>query len=152
MSVTTVRQHRYKCRHKYKTQVDSVVSDTNGLLISNFSWWLHEEKDTILQSLCWLYNADPTNVRRILWCLRSLSAEIRKLDLSTVKIQLSPQWQKINSLPPWSNLNFSTDSFSKSSNSQDHLFQAWRHPHSSSISCLGVYYDHGDCHILCTWA
>ena len=29
-----------------------------------------------------------------------------------------------------------TDSFSKSSNSQDHRFQAWRHPHSSLITYL----------------
>ena len=28
--------------------------------------------------------------------------------------------------------------FSKSSNSQDDLFRAWRHLHSSHISCLGV--------------
>ena len=57
--------------------------------------------------------------------------------------------RKLNCLPPWSNLNWL---FSKSSNSQDHLFQAWCHPHSSPISCLGVYYDNGDCHILCAWA
>ena len=31
----------------------------------------------------------------------------------------------------------STASLSKSSNSQDHLFRAWCHPHSSPISCLG---------------
>ena len=31
--------------------------------------------------------------------------------------------------------------FLKSSNSQDHLFWACPHPHSSPISCLGVYYD-----------
>ena len=43
-----------------------------------------------------------------------------QLHLSTVKIQLL---------------------FSKSSNSQNHLFQAWRNPHSSLTSCLGVYYD-----------
>ena len=46
--------------------------------------------------------------------------------------------------------------FSKSSNSQDHLFRAWRHPHSSLISCLGVYYDkwsfaHQCTNWLCTW-
>ena len=46
----------------------------------------------------------------------------------------------------------STDPFSKSSNSQDHLFLAWRHPHSNPISCLGVYYNNGDCHILCARA
>ena len=46
----------------------------------------------------------------------------------------------------------SIDSFSKSSNSRDHLFRVWRHPHSSPIFCLGVYYDNGDCHILCARA
>ena len=46
----------------------------------------------------------------------------------------------------------STDSFTKYSNSQDHLFRTWRHPHSSPISCLEVYYDNGDCHILCARA
>ena len=39
------------------------------------------------------------------------------------------------------NSRISTTVFSKSSNSEDHLFWAWRHPHSSPISCLGVYYD-----------
>ena len=52
-------------------------------------------------------------------------------------------------LPQWSNLNWL---FSKSSNSQDHLFRAWRHLHTRPISCLGVYYDNGNCHILCAWA
>ena len=33
--------------------------------------------------------------------------------------------------------------FKKSSKFSAHLFQAWRHPHS------GVYYDNGECHILC---
>ena len=32
----------------------------------------------------------------------------------------------------------STDSFSKSSNSQAHLFRAWRHPHSSPFSVRGL--------------
>ena len=36
-----------------KTQADSVVSDRNGLLISDFGSWWHEERDTILKSLCW---------------------------------------------------------------------------------------------------
>ena len=31
----------------------------------------------------------------------------------------------------------STDFFSKSSSSQDYLSRAWRHPHSSPISCQG---------------
>ena len=34
-------------------------------------------------------------------------------------------------------IQLSTDPFSKSSNSHDHLFRTWRHPHTSLISCLG---------------
>ena len=67
-----------------QTEADSVVSDMNGLLISDFGSWRHEERDTILTMLT------PPNARCILSCLRSLSVEIRKtqLHLSTVKIQL----------------------------------------------------------------
>ena len=46
--------------------------------------------------------------------------------------------RRLNSLPPWSNLNLL---FPKSSNSQDHLFWEWRHPLSGLISSLGVYYE-----------
>ena len=42
--------------------------------------------------------------------------------------------------------------FSKSSYSQEHLFWAWRHPHSSPISCRGFIMSNGDCHILCVRA
>ena len=45
--------------------------------------------------------------------------------------------RELNYLPPWSNVNLQLTLFSKSSNSQDYLFQAWCHPHSSPISCLG---------------
>ena len=41
-----------------------------------------------------------------------------------------------------------TDSFSKSSKSQDHRFPAWRHSHSSPNFLPGVYYDNCNCHIL----
>ena len=36
---------------------------------------------------------------------------------------LCPNGRELNYLPPWSNLNVPTDTFSKSSNSPDHLFQ-----------------------------
>ena len=53
-----------------------------------------------------------------------------QLHLSTVKMQLLDSMVQSQSM-----------SFSKSSNSQEHLFWAWHHPHSSAISCLRVYYD-----------
>ena len=69
ISITTVVQYI----HKYKIQVDSVVSDSNGLSIS----WLRSmaTRGEIHNS----YYADPTpNVQHISWCLRSLSVEICK--------------------------------------------------------------------------
>ena len=68
------------------------------------------------------------NAQRILWCLRSPPVEIRKLNSST-------EWPNPQLLDFQSQLP--TDSFSKSSYFQDHLFRAWHHPHSSHISCLG---------------
>ena len=127
-------------------QVDSVVSGTNSLLIPDFSSSTRGERHNS-------YYADPTNVWRILWFLRSqfISAgqDPNRLTAAAMVENSMPQRQKLNSLPLWSYLNFSTDSFSKS---QDHLFQAWHHQHSSPISCVRVYYDNGDRHILCTWA
>ena len=131
MSITTVIQ--------IWKQVDSFVSGTNSLLIS---WlWPIAIRGERHNS----YYADPIpNVWHISWCLRSLLVEIYKTwpHASTVE---DPT---LNVRIPNSRLNgpIWTDSFSKSSNSQDHLFQAWCHPYSSPISCLGVYYDNSDCH------
>ena len=59
---------------------------------------------------------------------------------------LSPNGRELIYLPAWSNLNsqLSTVSFSKSSNSQDHLFG---HDviHTLAHILSGVYYDNGDC-------
>ena len=133
ISITTVIQYIYK----HKTQANSVVSDTNGLLISDFGSWQHKVRDTILTMLT------PSR------CTAHLV--IFKISVSR------------DSKNPTTCLNgrdsilflhgpLSTFFFSKSSNSQDHLFRGWRHPHSCPISCLGVYYGNGDCYILCAWA
>ena len=92
----------------------------------------HEERDTILTMLT------IPNARRILWCLRSLSVEIRKtqLHLSTAEIHLFASMAETQLSASMVLSQLSTDSFSKSSNSQDHLFRLWCHPHSSPISCL----------------
>ena len=99
--------------------------------------------------------SDPTNALRILWCLRSLSVEIRKIQpyASTVETPTSqhhgrtPISQHHGRTPtsqhhgriPTSQYHgrTSTKSFSKSSKFSAHLFRAWRHPHSSRISCRG---------------
>ena len=102
-----------------QTQVDSVVSGTNGFI--NFLISFHGNTRWETQFLlCWPH----PYAQRILWCLRSLSVEI---------------WKTFNGQNPTHSLNgpISTDIFSKFSNSQDQLFRVWRHPHSSPISCLG---------------
>ena len=118
-------KHKYKYRRTLLFQVRTV------LLPSDFGSSTRGERHSSYYAnhTIWPYYADT---QRILWCIRSLSVVIQKnpTTSSTGQIQLS------------------TDSFSKSSNSQDHLFRAWHHSHSSHISCLGVYDDTGDCLIL----
>ena len=48
-----------------------------------------------------------------------------------------PKWQRTQLSPTWPKVNLPTDSFSKSSNSQDHRFLAWRHSHSRPVFYLG---------------
>ena len=48
-----------------------------------------------------------------------------------------PQWQTTQLSVYMARNQLPTDLFSKSSNSQDHRFRAWRHSHSSSISYRG---------------
>ena len=72
----------------------------------------------------------------------------------------SPSWldSNFNCLPQWQTTQLSaymaqnqlpTASFSKSSNSPDHRFRAWRHSHTSTHFLSGVYYDNCDFSILC---
>ena len=70
---------------------------------------------------------------------------------STAQIQVSRQWQKLNSLPPWSNLNSQLTLFQ---NPQILRIISSGHDviHTPAHFLSGVYYDNGDCHILCTWA
>ena len=77
----------FSCIPYVQAQIQSrrtlLLQIRTGLLISDFGPWRHEERDTILKSLCWPYYADHTiwphlNVRHISWCLRSLSVEICK--------------------------------------------------------------------------
>ena len=115
-------------------QADSVVSGTNGLLTSDF--WLQffdMRRETqflkvFSNQLCWLH----PHMQRILWCLRSLLVEIKKK--KQLHLRSMAQTQLSTSIVQ---SQLSTDKFSKSSNSQDHLFWAWHQPHSNPFSCLG---------------
>ena len=80
---------------------------------------------------------------------------------STPNFNCVPQWQTTQLSAYIVQSQLLTDSFSKSSNSQDHRFQAWHHSHSSPISYLGfimtivifIFFVH-ECKLylmLCTW-
>ena len=122
-------QHVYIYKYRQiQMQANSIVSDTNAF-INDFGSSTRGERHNS-------YFANHTiwshfNARRILWCLRSLVGS--DLQNSTTSSTLCLNGRELNSLPQWQKLNsqLSTDSFSKSSNSQDHLFWAWRYPHSS---------------------
>ena len=103
-----------------------------GLLTSDFGPWWHEKRDTILTML---------TLQRAMHLVMSKISVGRNPKNATTSF--NGQNPTLNGRIPDSCLNgpISTDVFSKSLNSQDHLFRAWCHPHSSSISCLGVYYD-----------
>ena len=122
-------------------QADSVVSDTNGFI----NFWLQFMATQGERHNSYYADPDP-HAQRILWCLRSqfISAGQDLKNLTTTAT--------IENSTLYLNGPISTACFSKSSNSQDHPFRAWHHLHSSPISCLGVYYDNGDCHILCALA
>ena len=144
MCVCVCVYYKYIFKYTIQIQADSVVSDTNGFI----NFWLRfmatrRERHNS-------YYADPTNVRRILWSKISIHLRQSRPE----KLNRRRNGRKINGRNSTLCLQgpISTDSFSKSSNSQDHLLRARRHPHSSLISCLGVYYDNGDYHILCARA
>ena len=86
----------------------------------------------------WPYFADPTNAQRIPLCLRSLSVEIRKSKqhLSTVKTQISPQWQKVNFSTQWPLPQSCNSLFFKILKFSGPSLRAWPYPHSSPISFL----------------
>ena len=183
LAVTHVVYHsHYDISHNGNT-IHTQIQNTGGLCSFRYErvYWLlasvhgdTKERDIILTKL------PHPNSRRIVWCLRSLSVEIRKtqLHLSTVKIQLSTaEYPTLASMVQSQLMSFqnpqihgpisisqlhsqtstsqhhgrtptsqlhgwtSTKSFSKSSKFSAHLLRAWHHPHSSRISCLGVYYD-----------
>ena len=90
-------------------------SGTNGLLISDFvnSTWV-ERHNT--------YNANHPQ----------RAAHLVMFKISVVR---DPKIPPISST---AQIQLSADSFSKTSNSQDHLIWAWRHPHANPFSIWGL--------------
>ena len=151
ISITTVIQvhiqiHRWTLSFQIRT----------GLLISGLRCMVtrrerHNSLKPMLTILHWPY----PNARRILWCLRSqfISAGRDPKNSTTCLNDRKPNYifQRSNTQLPSQR---STDVFSKSSNSLDHLFWAWRHQQASPFPVRGwvVIRTNGDCHILCVWA
>ena len=81
-------------------QADSAVSGTNGLLISCFSPWRHEERDTILTMLTILSYSFPHAADLVMF---KISIHLRRSRPKTLKPRHNDR--KLNSLPPRSNLN-----------------------------------------------
>ena len=137
--ITHIQMHmQYICNTKHRQiQADSVVSSMN----TSINPWPRTMATRGERHNS--YYAEPTpNARSILRCPRYpfISAG-RDPENSTAAATVENSTLCLNGRN--STLCFhgpiSTDSFSKSSNSQDHLFRAWHHPHSSPISCLRLY-------------
>ena len=155
---TVVYPHRYTNanRGKYKTQYkihrQTLLFRYERLLTSGLSS-TRGERETILKSL-------------------SYHTMLTKLPTAWSDPNFSASWSdpNFNCLPKWQTTRLSayiaqsqlpTDSFSKSSNSQDRRFRAWRHSQSSPISYLGfimtivivIFFTHERklYPMLCTW-
>ena len=131
--------------------MDSVVSDTNGLLISDFGSWQHEERDTILPMLTPSQRAAYLVMFKITIHLRRARPE---------KLNRHRNVRKLNSVPPWSYLNwlfFKILQFSGPSllgmtsatlqphflSGGDYYYNWWlSYPLRTSVNCT---------QLLCTW-
>ena len=137
-------------------QANTNTGETGGLRCSDtnafINFWLQffdTRRETILTMLAIL--SDSTNALRITWCLRALSVEIRKPQLrlqrpnlnfnSMAGTRLSACMVQCQPLTLFQNPQILSPSIMGMTSST-------LQPHFRS----GVYYNNGDCHILCTRA
>ena len=123
-------------------------SGTNAFINFFTSVHRHKERDTILTMLT------PPQRAVHLVMVKSLLVEIRKTQLHASTVEnsnLCPNGRDLNYLPPCFNVNSQVTVFQNLqilrtiSSGHDVI-------HTSSFPVWGVYYDNGDCHILCTGA
>ena len=119
MSVTTVIQYIYKQN-----------TNTGGLSRFRYERFINFSRIETQFLLCWPHK------RAVHPVMFKISVS---RDLKIPTTSFNGQNPTLNGRIFNSRLNgpVLTDSFSKSLNSQDHLFRAKRHPHSSPIFCLG---------------
>ena len=131
ISITTVLQiHMHEQANTYVLR----CSGPNAFINFLTSVHRHGERDTILTML----TPSPRAVHLVVFKISvSKDPKILTTAATVENSTLCPNGRELNCLPPWSNVYHQLTLFSKSLNSQDHHFRAWRHPHSSLISCLG---------------
>ena len=144
--------HKYRqIQHtgKYNIQADSVVQGRTVLLTSWFRSIVApgERYNSYYANNPW--RAAHIMVIKISIHLGWVGPEKFNRRSNGRKLNFLPQWQTTELFGSMVQFQLSTAFFSKSSNSQNQLFRAWCHPLSSHMSCPGVYYDNGDCYIIC---
>ena len=140
--------------YNIQIQTDSVVSDTSRFI----NFWLRSLATRGERQFLKAYAnhtiltpcqraAHLVTFKTTIYLCRSRSEKLnhrrngRKLN-SRLNGRISTLWSSTFEYPSATlNGRISTDVLSKSSTSHSHLFRAWRHPHSNTISCLGGYYD-----------
>ena len=144
--------HNQSQHLQMQIQANSVIPGTNGFI--NFWLGFFDMKRETQFLLCSPYYLTPPTFGTSCDVLRSLSEEIWKaqLHLQWAKSNSQLNGRELNSLPAWSNLSFSTAVFFLNpqilSLSLLGMMSSTLQPHFLS----GVYYDNGDCHILCMQA
>ena len=101
-------------------------------LFLDFGPWRHEVRDTMITML-----TPPQRVAPLAMFKISVGRDMKNPTTSFIGQNPTPNGPIPNSCL---NGSISTDTFLKSSKSQEHLFWAWHQPHSSPIFCLGVFY------------
>ena len=128
-----------------KKQTVTVVSGTNGFI----NFWLRFF-DTRRETQFWKVFANHT--------MLTIYADHhqRAAHLVMFKISIHLRWSRPEKLYTQLYVSIAETQLSASMvqsqltlfQNPQILFRAWRHPYSSPISCLGVYYDNGDFQIL----
>ena len=157
ISITTVYIHMQTTQYKYTGGLR--CSGTNHLLTSEFGSLTRGERQFLKVFRNHTMLTTPQHSAHLVVWTQFLNTRVRtQLPSSRVHSQLPTAWLDSNFTPSWSDPNFNclplrqtiklsvymvqsqlpTASFSKSSNSQDHCFQAWRHLLSSSFPIWGL--------------
>ena len=149
----------YKCRRtplfRYERFINSLLTpdlgsrtrgERHNSYYADHTIWPHQ-RAVHLVMLKISFGRDPKNLTAAATVENStLCLNCRKLNLHFPSSNLNSQLnvRDLNSLPPWSNINPQLNLF-QNPQILPGMTSSTLHPHFLS----GVYYDNGDCHILC---